>query len=56
MYNATLERSTPIDRIMRTTTKAISDAQMKEDAALRRAYKATGLSIRDKLIAQGALK
>jgi hypothetical protein len=56
MYNATLEKSTPIERIMRTTAKAMSDARMKEYAALRRAYKATGLSIRDKLISQGALK
>lgn len=55
MYNANLERSTPIDRIMRTTAKAMRDAQLKEDAAKRRSKQATGMGIRDKLIHTGAL-
>jgi len=62
MYNAhfdstrvSIERSTPLGRIMRTTAKAMRDAQMKEDAAKRRAQKATSMSIRDKLISTGTL-
>jgi hypothetical protein len=56
MYNATLECSTLIGRLMRTTAKAMRDVQMKEDAAKRRANKATNMGIRDKLIQHGLVR
>lgn len=60
MYNARLEQSTQVQRVLRTTVKAMSDAMLKEDAARRRARatsaQAKGMSIREQLKQQGLVR